>query len=44
MIVRVNIVLNVTLTDVSTTCALVIFRVKLRCLTFVDGIKLGLLT
>ena len=28
MIVRVNLVLNVTLTDVSTTCAVVIFRVK----------------
>ena len=44
MIVRVKIVLNVTLTDVSTTCAVVIFRVKVSCITFVDGIKLWLLT
>ena len=44
MIVRVNIVLNVTLTDVSTTCAVVIFRVKVSCITFVDSIKLWLLT
>ena len=32
MIVRVNVVLNVTLTDVSTTCAVVIFRVKVSCI------------
>ena len=44
MIVQVNIVLNVTLTDVSTTCAVVIFRVKVSCITSVDGIKLWLLT
>ena len=44
MIVRVNIVLNVTLTDVSTTCAVVIFRVKVSCITFVGSIKLWLLT
>ena len=44
MIVRVNAVLNVTLTDVSTTCAVVIFTVKVSCNTSVDGIKLWLLT
>ena len=44
MIVRVNVLLNVTLTDVSTTCAVVIFRVKVSCITFVDSIKLWLLT
>ena len=44
MTVRVNVVLNVTLTDVSTTCAVVIFRVKVSCITSVDGIKLWSLT
>ena len=51
MIVLVNIVLNrtvvvtvVTVTDVSITCAVVIFRVKMSCITSVDGIKLWLLT
>ena len=48
MIVRVNLVLNrnilLTVTDVSTTCAVVIFRVKVSCITPVDGIKLWLLT
>ena len=44
MIVRMNVLLNVTLTDVSTTCAVVIFRVKVSCITFVDSIKLWLLT
>ena len=51
MIVLVNIVLNrtvvvtvVTVTDVSITCAVVIFRVKKSCITSVDGIKLWLLT
>jgi len=45
MIVRVNVeVLNVTLTDVSTTCAVVIVRVKVSCIAFVDGIILWLLT
>ena len=34
MIVRVNVVLNRT---VSTTCAVVIFRVKASCITSVDG-------
>ena len=47
MIVRVNVVLNRTVvdvtdvtdvTDVSTTCAVVIFRVKVSCITSVDGI------
>ena len=28
-----------TVTDVSTTCAIVIFRVKMSCITSVDGIK-----
>ena len=47
MIVRVYIVLNIvllTVIDVSTTCALVIFRVKVSCITSVDDIKLWLLT
>ena len=53
LIVRVNVtVLNRTVivslllavTDVSTTCAVVIFTVKLRlCITLVDGIVLWLL-
>ena len=41
LIVRVNVVLN--RTDISTTCALVIFRVKVSCITSVDGIILWLL-
>jgi len=49
MIVRASVVLNVgllllTVTDVSTTCAVVIFRVKVSCITSVDGIELWLLT
>ena len=44
MIVRVNVALKVTLTDVSTTCAVVIFRIKVSCITSVDVIKLWLLT
>ena len=49
MILRVNVVLNRTVvvdsvTDVSTvTCAVVIFRVKLSCITSVDGVILWLL-
>ena len=48
LIVRVNIVLTrtmvlLTVTDVSTTCAVVIFRVKVSCITSVDGIVLWLL-
>lgn len=47
MIVQVNVVLDrtvvVELTDVSTTCALVIFRVKVNCIMLVDGIKVWLL-
>ena len=46
LIVRVNVVLNRTVvvdTDVSTTCAVVIFRVKVSCVTSVDGIILWLL-
>ena len=43
LIVRVNVVLNRTLlftvTDVSTTCAVVLFRVKVSCITSVDGIN-----
>ena len=46
LIVRVNVVLNrtvlLTVTDVSTTCAVVIFRVNVSCITSVDGIKLWL--
>ena len=30
------------MTDVSTTCAVVIFRVKVSCITSVDGIILDL--
>ena len=48
MIVQVNVVLDrtvvVELTDVSTTCALVIFRVAVNCITSVDAVKLWLLT
>ena len=47
MIVRVNVVLNrtvvLTVTDVSTTCVVVVFRVKVSCITSVDGITLWLL-
>ena len=43
MIVRVNVVLNrtvsLTVTNVSKTCAVVIFRVKVSCITSIDGIK-----
>ena len=35
--------LLLTVTDISTTCALVIFRVKVSCITSVDGIILWLL-
>ena len=47
LIVRVNVVLPVgplllTVTDVSTTRAAVIFRVKVSCITSVDGIILWL--
>ena len=46
---RINLVLNIellllTVTDVSTICAVVIFRVKVSGITSVDGIKLWLLT
>ena len=34
--------LLLTVTDVSTTCAVVIFRVKVSCITLADGIKLWL--
>ena len=45
MIVRVNVVLNrtqllLTMTGVLATYAVVIFRVKVRCITLVDGFKL----
>ena len=36
-------VAHITTTDVSTTCAVVIFRVKVSCITSVDGIILWLL-
>ena len=47
MIVQVNVVLNrtlllLTVADISTTCAVVIFRVKVSCITSVDGIELWL--
>ena len=51
LIIRVNVVLNrtvvvdsVTVTDVSKTCKVVIFRVKVSCISSVDGIILWLLT
>ena len=46
MIVRVNVVVNrtVVVDNVLTTCAVVIFRVKVSCITSVDGIKLWSLT
>ena len=44
MIARVNAVLNRTVIDVSTICAVVMFRVKVSCIMAVDGIKLRLLT
>ena len=43
LIVEVNVVLNgtglllLTVTDVSTTCAVVTFRVKVSCIISVDG-------
>ena len=42
MIIRVSKVLNKT--DVSTTCAVVIVRVKVSCITSIDSIQLSLLT
>ena len=45
MIVRlivVEIKLLLTVTDLSTTCALVIFRVKVSCITSVNGIKVAI--
>ena len=36
--------LLLTVTYISTTCAVVIFRVKVSCIMSVDGIKLWLLT
>ena len=44
MIVWVNVLLLLTVTDVSTTHAVVIFRIKVSCILSVDGIKLWLLT
>ena len=50
LVFQVNVVLNrtrlllLTVTDVSATCAVVIFSVKVSCTTSVDGIKLWLLT
>ena len=45
MIVHVNVVLNRTVVDnegdVSTTCAGVIFREKVSCITLLDSMKLG---
>ena len=43
MIFRVNVVLNrgllsLTVTDISTACAVVIFRLKVSCIMSVDGI------
>ena len=36
--------LLLTVTDVSTTCAVVTLRIKVSCIASVDGIKLWLLT
>ena len=50
LVFQVNVVLNrtrlllLTVTDVSTTCAVVIFSVKVSYTTSFDGIKLWLLT
>ena len=44
MIVRVIVAQNRIVSDVSTTCALVMFRVKVSCITSVDVIELWLLT
>ena len=47
MIVQVTVVLNKTVVVGDSrldTCAVVIFRVKVSCITLVDGIKLWLLT
>ena len=50
MIFQMNVVLNrtvmllLTVSDVLTTCAVVIFRVKVSSITSIDGIKLWLLT
>ena len=38
-----TVVVDQVVTDVSTTCAVVIFRVKASCVTSVDGIILWLL-
>ena len=51
LIVPVNVLLNrtvavellLTVTGISTTCAVVIFRVKVSCITSLDGIILWLL-
>ena len=46
MIVRVSesrIGLLLTMTDVLTTCVVVIFRVKVSCITSVDGMKLSVI-
>ena len=44
LIVRVNVgLLLLTVTDVSTTCAVVIFRVKVSCITSVDGMVIDLI-
>ena len=39
MMVRVNVVLNRIVIDISTICAVVIFRVKVTWITSVDGIS-----
>ena len=36
-VVQNRTVVDMTVTDVSTTCAVVIFRVKVSCITPVDG-------
>ena len=46
MIIRVNVVriglLLLTVTDIRTTCAVVIFSVKVSCITSVDGCLLAM--
>ena len=42
-VVQNSTVVDMTVTDVSTTCAVVLFSVKVSCVTSVDGIILWLL-
>ena len=35
---------SLVLTDISTTCAVVTFRIKVNCITSIDGIEIRLMT